>query len=238
MPPSGYHPRYRSNSLKEQYVEINAIYDTLGLDVTITGKMVDPSKEGFVAFNIELAAKNWIEQGVSGNVTLVVSVQCLSSPTCGYDRPHIQPVTFEDFDADMNAPRIIITSFNPLERTRTKRQELPEGATSLPLCKENQATCCLQPLNISFKDDLDLNFVESPEFFNANYCDGICPVIDNMTPRVYEFLSRLTGNPAAAIEPCCAGNDFEEIQVLVTTEEGKYEVETIKDVRVTSCKCA
>lgn len=219
-------------------MEITAVYETLKLDVTVTGKMVDPSKEGFVAFNIELAAKSWIDQGVSGNVTLVVSVQCLSSPTCGHDRPHIQPVTFEDFDADMNAPRIIITSFNPLERTRAKRQELPEGSTPLPLCKENQVTCCLQPLNISFADDLGFDFVASPEFFNANYCDGICPIIDNMTPRLYEFLSLLSGNPAAAIEPCCAGNEFEEIQVLLVNEEGQYEVETVKDVRVTSCKCA
>ena len=220
----------------QQYVEIKAIYESLGTTLTVTGKTVDPRTSDFQAFNIAPAVNTWIEQGIRGNVTVIISVQCLGSSKCAHEDLHLEPVSFKDFDDSVDAPRLVITSRSPLENGRSKRQ----AATASPLvtCTDNQVTCCLKPLNISFKDDLKWDFVLEPDSFEANYCEGICPIIDKMTPKVYEFLSQLQGNPAASVEPCCAGSRFEELQLIVEKENGLFEVETIQNVKVTSCKCA
>ena len=222
-----------------QYVEIKAVIEKIGLKTTITTKYVDPRTEGFEVFNILPAVRTWLTQDVT-NVTLLVTIKCLSSSDCGLlYKTEQQVMKFKDYDAHEQAPRILVSSRNPLEaETRTKRQSSIPGVS---FCSESQSTCCLKKLTIDFHNDLGFTFIKQPRFIQANYCEGVCPTYqsgDLMTPSVYKFLSKLQGSPASSIEPCCAGNTFNDVSIVLQVTNTSYVIESLKQVEVTSCRCA
>lgn len=230
------------NSEQRQYVEIKAQYESVSLSSTTSGKTIDAYESGFQAFDIATAVNTWVTQGTKGNVTLKVSIQCYSSPSCSKPTNGQTPeaITFKDFDSSEHAPRIIVTSRNPLEARsdRNKRQVTSVKSTK---CKVNQSICCLKPLNISFAEDLGLDFIVEPTNFEANYCEGMCPIYnsgDLMTPQLYQFLSRLQGSPVSNSEPCCAGNTFDNLQIVIANRKGFFIIEELKQMKVTSCRCA
>lgn len=225
-----------------QYVEVKAVLDTIGLTTVVSSKNIDIDETGFQAFDLTPAVKLWLLQDIRGNVTLQIFVQCFSSSTCSEpDANGNIPVAiqFKDFDSKEHAPRIIVTSKNPLETSdRNKRQVSGGGVKS---CSLNQSTCCLKPLTIHFADDLGLDFIIEPTEFQANFCEGLCPLTNSgklMTPQLYKFLRKLQGSPASSISPCCAGNTYEDLSVLLVKENGDYAIEELKQVKVTSCRCA
>lgn len=233
-----------SGSAKDtiQYVEVKAVLDTIGLTTVVSSKNINIDETGFQAFDLTAAVRLWLSQDIRGNVTLQIFVQCFSSSTCGEpDSYGNKPVAvqFKDFDSKEHAPRIIVTSKNPLETSdRNKRQASGGGVKS---CTLNQSTCCLKPLTINFADDLKLDFVVEPKEFQANFCEGLCPLSNSgalMTPQLYKFLRKLQGSPASSIAPCCAGNTYEDLSVLLVKENGDYAIEELKQVKVTSCRCA
>ncbi len=231
-----------------QYVEIKAVFESVGLRTVVAAKNMDINDEGFQSFDISPAIKLWIEKQINGTVHLEITITCLSSKRCASKVDRYgnlpAPIKFE-FDNPAQKPRLVIVSQNPLEvenRRRFRRQS-NENTDGVSLCIPNQSTCCVKSLTINFAEDLNMPFIILPKVFTANYCEGICPITaggDLMTPELYGFLSRLSNHPAASIEPCCAGNKFKPLVVVMPDPQNPSTIviEELQQVTVESCRCA
>ncbi len=230
---------------QKQYVEIRTILESVGQRFVVEGKYIDVYDGGYQVFDITSAVKLWVASEINGTVGLEVIVYCYSSPQCAQAQSNqADPAKVQflyDSEDSKKAPRVIVTSKNPIEieHQRRFRRQLQEGP-GVSFCSENQTTCCLKPLTIHFKDDLGFDFVMQPKQFDANYCEGFCPEVSEeyMTPQLFEFLSRLgDSSPAGSIEPCCAGNTYSSLEVLMRVN-GVLIIEELQQVIVNSCRCA
>jgi hypothetical protein len=230
---------------RRQYVEIRTVLESLSQKFVVTGKYIDIYETGYQVFEITSAVRLWIARRVDGPVTMEVNVFCYSSPNCSEPEDALSPasVSFLSSQAEPDkAPRIITVSKNPLdvqhqeERLRRSADEL----TGVGQCSANQSTCCLKQFELNFHLDLGLTFILLPENFTANYCEGVCPEIMGgqlMTPRIFELFSRLPEtHPGSSVEPCCTGNQYKPLEVLVR-KGGELFIEELSHVTVMSCRC-
>eukprot|EP00731_Ephydatia_muelleri_P023653 Em0015g1236a len=229
---------------KTQYVEVNAFAKSLGIQTTAEGKYVNVSESGYQVFDITSTVKLWVSHDVKGPVSFEVTIHCYSSLTCNQKTSGLQPTQvefFTDSTQQDKTPRLLTISNsvtdNALKNARRKRQATSSG---VGYCQAQQSTCCLKPLTIRFREDLGFNFIVQPASYVANYCGGVCPRSaggDTMTPTLYEFLSQLSsGNPGASVQPCCAGNTYLPLEVLIQNK-GQLVIEELQQVIVTSCRC-
>ena len=244
---------YQQNSIKpdtfvrdrKQYIEIRTVVASLNQKFVVEGKYVDVFETGYQVFEITAAIKLWIAKRISGPVGLEVSVYCYSSPNCSRPQGAMRPasVSFLSSSSDQHkVPRIITVSKNPLDVQHQQRQKRnAEQMTGVGACRTNQSTCCLNHLELSFHDDLGLEFIVLPENFTANYCEGVCPDTTRgelMTPQIFDLFSRLPEtNPGSSLQPCCTGNQYKSQQVLMVREQALI-IEELKQVIVLSCRCS
>lgn len=232
----------------KQYVEVQTILESVNQKFVVEGKYVNYWNRGYEVFDITSAVELWVSKGIHGPVVLEVTVFCYSSANCSLlDDKGVPPAhvlySYSTQDLD-KVPRIIVTSKNPVEAEHQKRyRRQSQTGSGVGLCNANQSTCCLKPLSINFHEDLGFDFIISPASFEANYCEGVCPRQASvepalMTPQLFNLLSRLgSGHPAASIEPCCAGNEYRNLEVLMKVD-GLLMIEVLQQVIVTSCRCA
>ena len=202
--------------------------------------------DGFQAFDILPAARLWIQRRINGTVHLEITISCLGSKQCAEVDQHgkIPSSTKFDLQSSTRKPRLVIISQNPLEVANTNRfRRQSDKKSGVSYCIENQSTCCLKNLTIDFAKDLGMDFIFLPKTFEANYCEGICPISpggDLMTPELYTFIAKLSNNPAASIEPCCAGSKFKPLVVVLPDQDNPSGtiVEQFQQVTVDSCRCA
>lgn len=227
---------------KYQSVEIQTIIDNVRYFVG--KKDVDVYESGLQSFDITRAAHLWLQEPVLGSVKMEVTVLCSS---CGNSQSSnmdsIAKVSF------VNDSRIITVSRSPLEsrdpvQLRTKRQAPPSHIPD-EYCSDNESTCCLQPLDINFKDDLGIDFITRPKTFRANFCNGYCPEVTGTelsTSQRFQILRHLDSSPTRAIRPCCAGIEYRNLEVIVSlfnfaTEEYETSIDLLEQVAVTKCRC-
>ena len=229
---------------RRQYVEIRTVLDTLNQRFVVEGKYLDIYENGYQVFEITSAVKLWIARHMEGPVTLEVNVYCYSSPNCSHFDGPLPPATISFLTSPSlqdKAPRIITVSKNPLDVEHHERQRRnADELTGVGTCSVNQSTCCLKNFVLNFHEDLGLTFILLPENFTANYCEGVCPSIMGgqlMTPRIFELFSRLPEtNPGSSVEPCCTGNQYKPLEVLVR-KDGDLYIEELSHVTVLSCRC-
>ncbi len=235
-----------------QYVEISSKIDNQWH--IVEGKYIDTFGDGFVVFQITQAVNMWIDRNINGSVVLNVTVYCYSSPDCNSvnengKRPAIIKFLTSSNELD-KTPRVIVNSYTSLADSRSsssvfRRSTHEEDEPTF--CSSDDELCCLQPLTINFKTDLKMREVVYPTSFEANFCQGLCPSVGDstvLTTQRYSFLSELGNNhPAASIEPCCAGEQYENLDVVMSLynrEVKRFETQIIKlhQVRVVGCRCA
>ena len=233
----------------QQYVEVKSIASNstqVPISSVMAGKLLDIFKGGFQVFDITSTLKLWTMMGIKGKVDIEVSVYCIQTTDCaqpdGSGRKP-QSVEFVHSHSDtQTAPRLVISSESPLSimsERRVRRQE--GGVEGPPFCVGNQSTCCLKKLIINFEEDLgpQFSFIRDPATYQANYCEGVCPTTGGgelMTPMLFDFISRLQNNPISSLTPCCAGNVYENLNVLLELN-GLLVVQTLENASVTSCRC-
>ena len=231
---------------EEQYVEVKAIiplYSGHSAATVIAGRFVNISEAGSVLFDITTAVEQWIAMEIKGELDLVISTHCFSSPLCAKPDDYKEPKSFMFVEASpsgTNAPRIIVySSTNPAEG-RTKRQTEVGGAS---FCIEgHDAQCCLEPFFINFVQDLGdtFAFIRDPVAYQANLCEGICPTSPGgelMVPAVFNFLTSVKNNPASSLIPCCAGYVYGSLPVLLELG-GILEARVFENAVLLSCTCS
>ena len=227
---------------KYQSVEIQTIIDNVRYFVG--KKDVDVYESGLQSFDVTRAADLWVQEQVSGNVKMEVTVLCSScSNSQSSNTDSIAKVSF------VNDSRIITVSRNPLEyqdpvQLRTKR-EAPPSHIPDEYCSDNESMCCLQPLDINFKEDLGIDFITRPKIFRANFCNGYCPEYTGTelsTSRRFQILQNLDSSPTRAIRPCCAGIEYRNLEVIVSLynhdiQDYETSIDLLEQVAVTKCRC-
>ena len=226
-----------------QYVEIRTVLESLGQKYVVEGKYVSVSDVGYQVFEITSAAKLWVAKGINGSVVLEVIVYCYSSPNCNQAVNGKLPSKVQFLYTTTNnsmAPRVIAVSKNPLEEEHRNRYRRQTEGPGVGFCSDNETTCCLKSLEINFAEDLGFDFIIRPVSFTSNYCEGYCPQVSGnqlMTPQLFDFLSRLgEGTPGSSIEPCCAGNTYQSLDILMRIQDVLI-IEELQQVTVTSCRC-
>lgn len=227
----------------EQFVEITVLQKS-GTKAVVASKYLNIFDSGFQTFDLTSAVKNWINDNFNGQVNLEVTVYCFAPSCTVNDNQGREPKSIRFLynpRPKEHAPRVVVTSKNPLEVQNGGRSKRQSNGGGVSFCVSNQTTCCLKPLRINFEHDLNITFISQPLEFDANYCEGICPTIAGgalMTPRLFEFLKQLEGNPAQSIEPCCVGTVYHTLTVAIRNKDGSELILDLKQVRVTSCRCA
>lgn len=232
-----------------QYIEISTVINDKERRV-IEGKYIDTFGDGYIVFEITKAVEMWIQQNIEGQVLLEVVVYCYSSPSCAeVDSQGIHPaiVKFLTASQDLSKlPRVIVNSHKPRESVSRLNKRSTHNE-EIMFCTSDADLCCLKPLVINFRTDLKLQSIVYPETFEANYCQGPCPTISGSTvlsSERFDFLSRLGSNhPAASIEPCCSGEEYDHLDVIMRVynrETKRLETQIIKlnQVKVVGCRCA
>jgi hypothetical protein len=236
---------YLSTETK-QILDIKAVVSNNGLMMNVVTQEIDPYTEGFKIFNVLPAVMEWVGEGVRGKVIFKVTVQCVGSLNCATQKDAPPPVKFKGHSGHEKAPRLLLRSKSPLEfHNRRKRQNGGRtfNTTGVSFCQPEASACCLKNLTIDVEKDLQFeDFIVEPKSFEANYCNGICPIYNSeklLTPELYQFLGYLQGGPASAIKPCCGGNTFKSVSILMYLPHlrPQYQVEILNQVTVTSCRC-
>ena len=224
---------------EKQYIEISTVVEAIGVRAIIESRYIDVLDHGFQVFDITSAVKIWVLNKVTGRVRLEVNIYRYGLQQCALEGTQ-KPVTVEFFNARTGdkAPRVITISKNPAEnRARSKRSTTNNEGVGF--CNGSQVICCLKPLKINFKEDLGFNSIIMPPDFDANYCEGFCPSTSGgqlMTPKIFEYYSVLE-NPNFSVEPCCVGNKYSALDVLVMVD-GNLVIEELQQVTVNSCRCS
>ena len=225
---------------QEQYVEIKVVLEKLRMKSVVVGKYIKVFDSGFQIFDITAAIQTWISKGLDGPLKLEVTVFCFTASCTSPNSEGRDPkfVRFmPDYHSKEHAPRIVVTSQNPLEAADQHRSKRQTQGSGLSFCVNNQSICCLKQLRINFSRDLGFDFITKPLEYEANYCDGVCPISPgSISPLLFHYLSRLKDSPASSAEPCCAGNTYKDLHAMVV-ENGTERLRILHRVRVTSCHC-
>lgn len=226
----------------KQYIELRCVHDG-GTKTVVGSTYTNTYDSGFKVFDIISAMNDWKEEDSNGPLRMELAVYCIESASCasgGSDQSKPEPVKFFNHtESHKHNPRIVVKSKNPLETPESSRSRRQSGS-GVSFCVSGQTTCCLNPLIIHFANDLDMGFITEPVDFEANYCDGVCPITPGgelMTPTLFSYLSQLTGTPAASVEPCCAGVEYSDLTVMVEVAEGMILIDTLSQVKADSCRC-
>ena len=229
-----------------QYVEIRTVIGEAEERYIVEGKYIDLLEDGYQVFEITSAVRLWVARKINGSVILEVMVYCYSSPHCsvtGSDGKLPARVEFLHSTTESEkAPRVITVSKSPLETVRNNRRKRSSSSGGSGHCSANGSICCLKELVLNFERDLRIPFIVDPHNFTANYCEGFCPTVPShpelMTPRVYQFLSKISdGSPGSSVNPCCTGNTYNGLEVLMQLG-GVLQIRRLQQVTVTSCRCS
>ena len=230
-----------------QLVQIRTVIDQVRYSVEQT--TVDIFGHGLLSFDITLAVKQWILEGIVGNVALEVLVTCHNSLNCTKEVSNgKQPakVSFIYNTTDTTKlPRIITISKNPLEsgNTRRIRRDSPPEEPPLNYCDRNESTCCLHQMEINFERDLSMPWIIRPKSFIANFCDGYCIPAMGLgdEPRSRELLRQIAS--ASSVDPCCTGIKYKSLQIVTkiwnsSLKNFKTSTDILQQVSVTECQCS
>ena len=138
-------------------------------------------------------------------------------------------------DEARDPARILIQSYDERDvETRRSRR-----AASLHYCTgRNEENCCVRPLEINFREDLGWDYIASPPSFNANYCDGNCPLNWHTENNLfYDILYKYAAKNNKHIGPCCVPNEYESLNIIYYNSNNEPIVAKLPNVIVRSCSC-
>lgn len=106
---------------------------------------------------------------------------------------------------------------------------------------ENNKSCRIHNLFISFKDLKWHDWIIAPDGYQAYYCDGECnfPLNNNMNATNHAIVQTLVHliNPVKYPKPCCAPTKLYPISVLYHLNDANVMLKKYKRMVVKSCGC-
>ncbi|XP_064557343.1 transforming growth factor beta-1 proprotein [Zonotrichia leucophrys gambelii] len=126
----------------------------------------------------------------------------------------------------------------------------PERAQALPGHRQRRAlqgqhcggpeeqSCCVRPLYIDFRRDLEWKWIHEPRGYMANFCGGPCSYIWSADTHHTKVLALYNlHNPGASAAPCCVPQSLEPLPIVYYVGR-KARVEQLSGMVVSACKCS
>ncbi|XP_072777073.1 transforming growth factor beta-1 proprotein isoform X2 [Taeniopygia guttata] len=101
-----------------------------------------------------------------------------------------------------------------------------------------EGSCCVRPLWIDFRRDLQWKWIHEPRGYMANFCGGGCAYIwggDSHHTKVLALYN--LHNPGGSAAPCCVPHTLEPLPIVYYVGR-KARVEQLSGMVVSSCKCS
>ncbi|XP_063003947.1 transforming growth factor beta-1 proprotein-like [Melospiza melodia melodia] len=101
-----------------------------------------------------------------------------------------------------------------------------------------EQSCCVRPLYIDFRRDLEWKWIHEPRGYMANFCGGPCSYIWSADTHHTKVLALYNlHNPGASAAPCCVPQSLEPLPIVYYVGR-KARVEQLSGMVVSACKCS
>ncbi|XP_033928045.1 transforming growth factor beta-1 proprotein [Melopsittacus undulatus] len=214
----------------------------------LQGRWVQAGPEDeWLWFDVTEAVQQWL-RGNDPIGTFKLSVHC----PC--DEPGPPPplrITFEGFEqprGDLEGlarrqrrPPHVTAMVLPEERgsdMRSTRRRRGTGSDAAFCFGPEEQSCCLRPLYIDFRRDLQWRWIHEPRGYMANFCGGGCPFLwssDSQHAKVLALYNQ--HHPGASGAPCCVPQTLAPLPIVYYVGR-KARVEQLSDMVVQACKCS
>ncbi|XP_072346282.1 transforming growth factor beta-1 proprotein-like [Scyliorhinus torazame] len=195
----------------------------------------------WISFDVTETVKEWLRNGVTEQ-QLKISVHC----PCGMadSKQSFQLKFFEALRGDMSvlAKRnrkiahilIMSTPSTRAEAHSRRKRDLDEE-----FCfSTTEKNCCVHPMYIDFRKDLNWKWIHEPKGYFANFCMGPCPYIWSSDTQYSTVLALYNlHNPGGSASPCCVPQVLEPLPILYYVGR-QPKVEQLSNMVVKSCKCS
>lgn len=101
-----------------------------------------------------------------------------------------------------------------------------------------EQSCCVRPLYIDFRRDLQWRWIHEPRGYMANFCGGACPYLWSADTQYSKVLALYNQhNPGGSAAPCCVPQSLDPLPIVYYVGR-KARVEQLSDMVVRACKCS
>uniref|UniRef100_A0A8C8VFR1 Transforming growth factor beta n=1 Tax=Pelusios castaneus TaxID=367368 RepID=A0A8C8VFR1_9SAUR len=173
------------------------------------------------------------DEWLAFDVTDVIR-QWLNSQGFEKKRGDLQTVSF----TTQKLPYVLVMS-TPLEHASHLQSSRHRRALDTDYCfGTEEKNCCVRPLYIDFRKDLQWKWIHEPKGYMANFCMGPCPYIWSADTQYSKVLALYNQhNPGASAAPCCVPQVLEPLPIVYYVGR-KPKVEQLSNMIVSSCKCS
>lgn len=110
----------------------------------------------------------------------------------------------------------------------------------LNLCTKDNPNCCLQPVELNFKEEEGWDFIRKPERLTVYICNGLCSQTPstNMSDTKKLFENFLNGTRLPLGQICCLPTGYRPIYLQTKTRHPDvYRTVVAHSVSASSCAC-
>ncbi|XP_051499877.1 transforming growth factor beta-1 proprotein [Apus apus] len=206
---------------------------------------VTPDEE-WLWFDVTDVVQQWLSSSEPlGLFKLSVHCPCEPGPTVT-DEMRISIEGFEQQRGDMQSiaqkhrrlPHLLAMSLPP-DRANDLHSSRRRRALDIDYCLgTEEKNCCVRPLYIDFRKDLQWKWIHEPKGYMANFCLGPCPYIWSADTQYTKVLALYNQhNPGASAAPCCVPQTLDPLPIVYYVGR-KARVEQLSNMVVRACKCS
>ncbi|XP_069739233.1 transforming growth factor beta-1 proprotein, partial [Phaenicophaeus curvirostris] len=203
--------------------------------------------EEWLSFDVTDVVQQWLSDSEPLGV-FKLSVHCsCEEGTPGHAHRHRRSLAgFEQQRGDMQSiaqkhrrvPYVLVMALPP-ERASSLHSARRRRDLDADYCYgTEEKNCCVRPLYIDFRKDLQWKWIHEPKGYMANFCMGPCPYIWSADTQYTKVLALYNQhNPEASAAPCCVPHALDPLPIVYYVGR-KARVEQLSDMVVRACKCS
>nr|XP_056701713.1 transforming growth factor beta-1 proprotein [Euleptes europaea] len=145
----------------------------------------------------------------------------------------------ESLSRTQKVPYLLVMAMPPDRAEQLQSHRHKRATAGIQYCSDlAEKNCCVQPLYIDFRKDLNWKWIHKPSGYYANFCMGPCPYLWSSDTQYSKVLSLYTQhNPSASASPCCVPDQLEPLGIVYYVGRGA-KVEQLSNMVVKSCRCS
>lgn len=200
-------------------------------------------EEEWLSFDVTEVVRQWLSSQENPGV-FKLSIHCsCEDPTTelkvvidGFDKKRGDLGTVSS--TTQKLPYVLVMS-TPLEHAMHLQSSRHRRALDTDYCfGAEEKNCCVRPLYIDFRKDLQWKWIHEPKGYMANFCMGPCPYIWSSDTQYSKVLALYNQhNPGASAAPCCVPQTLAPLPIVYYVGR-KPKVEQLSNMIVSSCKCS
>ncbi|XP_077192711.1 transforming growth factor beta-1 proprotein [Paroedura picta] len=211
----------------------------------LDGRLVSVTAEKeWLTFDVTLVLRLWLANTDQTVGRFRLSLQCPCGETPEELKVDIEGTRSKRGDQEslthtQKVPYLLAMAMPPDRADQIQSRRRKRAAPGIQYCSDlAEKNCCVQPLYIDFRKDLNWKWIHKPSGYYANFCMGPCPYLWSSDTQYSKVLSLYTQhNPSASASPCCVPDQLEPLGIMYYVGRGA-KVEQLSNMVVKSCRCS